>query len=410
MTSFGEKMRALMEERGVSLRKLARAIHYDVGYLSKVANDLKRPSLPLAHKLDGELQAAGELVELVPERANARSRTRAATAPPHNDMKVVNPLALPVPTEDPLVDRRMQRLSPSHTEELLSHVGEQWHTLVRTDNLLGPRHALGGVCTQLTIMTALLRHVRPPLRNGSLRLAAKYAESAAWLYEDAGDLTASRLWTQHAMEWALEAGDRPMVAWTLFRRSQQAQSAGNGAQVVSLAEAACREQGNVTGPMLAAILQQQAHGLALEGAELASHDLLDRARECAIMDDAGDARAGHGSFCTPAYIEMQRGRVWLTLGRPGRAVQAFESAITDLSPTYQRDRGLAHAGLSVALAAERQPEGAANAAIQALTVAQDSGSTRILSMVTSVAPQLVSHAHLNPVAEFLAELDATSAV
>ncbi|MGR6924624.1 helix-turn-helix domain-containing protein [[Actinomadura] parvosata] len=403
-------MRALMEERDVSLRKLAKAIHYDVGYLSKVANDLKRPSLPLAHQLDRELNAAGALVELVPGRVSARLRGRIATVSPQDDVKGVNPLALPVPIEDPLVDRRMQRLSPSHTEELLAHVGEQWHTLVRTDNLLGPRHALGGVCTQLTILTALLRHVRSPFRDGSLRLAAKYAESAAWLYEDAGDLTASRLWTGRAMEWALEAGDRPMVAWTLFRRSQQAQTAGNGAQVVSLAEAACREQGNVAGPMLAAILQQQAHGLALDGAEVESHELLDRAREHATTDDAGDARSGHGAFCTPAYVEMQRGRIWLTLGRPERAVGAFQYAINDLSPTYQRDRGLAHAGLSIALAAEHEPEAAAFAAVQALTVAQDSGSTRIFSMVTSVAPQLARHAHLEPVAQFLAELDATSAV
>jgi hypothetical protein len=109
-------------------------------------------------------------------------------------------------------------------------------------------------------------------------------------------------------------------------------------------------------------------------------------------------------------LELQRGRVWLTLEWPGRAAHAFESAIADLSPTYQRDRGLAHAGLSIALTAERQPEAAAYAAMQALTVAQDSGSTRILSMVTSVAPQLARHAHLEPVAEFLAELDATSAV
>ncbi|GAA0952851.1 helix-turn-helix transcriptional regulator [Nonomuraea longicatena] len=402
MTTFGEKMRALMAERGISLRKLAKATHYDAGYLSKVANDLKRPSTPLAQQLEAALNADGEFVDLVPKRRGAPR----AEAP----MQAASSLALPVPAVDPLVDRRMQRLSAAHTEELLTHVGEQWHTLVRTDNLLGPRHALGGVCRQLTILTALLRHVRPPLRDQSLRLAAMYAESAAWLYEDAGDMTASRRWTGHAMEWALEAGDRPMVAWTLFRRSQQALSGGNGAEVVGLAEAACREQGNTAGPMLAAILQQQAHGMALDGAEVASHELLDRAREHATTDDAGDARSGHGSFCTPAYVELQRGRVWLTLGRPAAAVRAFESAIEDLSPTYQRDRGLAHAGLSIALVAERQPEAAAYAAVQALTVAQDSGSTRILSMVNSVAPQLARHAHLEPVAEFLAELDATSAV
>ncbi|WP_219516169.1 helix-turn-helix domain-containing protein [Nonomuraea ceibae] len=410
MTTFGGKMRALMEERGVSLRQLAKVTHYDVGYLSKVANDLKRPSLPLAHQLEAALDAGGNLVNLVPARTGAQRRAPVASASIRDVGQTVTPRPLPAPVVDSFVDRRMQRLSVSHTEELLSHLREQWFMLVRTDNLLGPRHALGGVCAQLTILTALLRHVRPPLRDTALRLAARYAESAAWLYEDAGDLIASRRWTGHAMEYALEVGDRPMVAWTLFRRSQHAQFEGNGAQVVGLAEAACREQGNVAGPMLAAILQQHAHGLALSGVEVASHELLDRAQEYATTDDAGDARAGHGAFCTPAYLELQRGRVWLTLGRPGRAVDAFESAIRELSPTYQRDRGLAHAGLSIALTQERQPEAAASAAVQALTVAQDSGSSRIFSMLASVAPHLARHAHLNPVAEFLAGLAATPAV
>ncbi|MGV9386222.1 helix-turn-helix domain-containing protein [Nonomuraea sp. NPDC003707] len=410
MTTFGEKMRALMAERDVSLHTLAKATHYNVGYLSKIANNHKRPSIPLAQRLDAELDADGDLVKLVLQRTAVPRRAGGEKAELYDKLRVGSSPPLPIPAVDPIVERRIQRLPAGHAEELLAHLGDQWHILVRTDNLLGPRYALSGVCTQLTILTALLRHIRSSLRDKALLLAAKYAESAAWLYEDAGDLSASRLWTGHAMEWALEAGDRPMVAWTLFRRSQQALSEGNGAQVVGLAEAARREQGNVAGPMLAAILQQHAHGLALDGDGAGSHAMIDRAHECAVADDAGDARSGHGAFCTPAYVEMQRGRVWLTLGRPGRAANAFESAIIDLPATYQRDRGVAHAGLSIALVAKRQPEAAALAAGQALAIAQDSGSTRILSMVTSVAPKLSRHAHLDPVAEFLAALTTTSAV
>lgn len=35
--------------------------------------------------------------------------------------------------------------SADHLDELVSHLRDQWHALVRTDNLLGPRYALAAV-------------------------------------------------------------------------------------------------------------------------------------------------------------------------------------------------------------------------------------------------------------------------
>jgi transcriptional regulator with XRE-family HTH domain len=66
MTTFGQRMRALMTERGISLRQLARTVHYDVGGLSKVSRDLQRPSEQMARVLDEALDAAGDLAELAP--------------------------------------------------------------------------------------------------------------------------------------------------------------------------------------------------------------------------------------------------------------------------------------------------------------------------------------------------------
>jgi hypothetical protein len=208
-------------------------------------------------------------------------------------------------------------------DDVLDHLIEQWHVLVKTDNLLGPRHALNGVRLQLGILRPLLREIRQPARSRALRVGAQYAESAAWLCEDAGDMDDSRVWTGQAMEWALEAGDRRMVAWSLFRRSHQAT---DSAHVIGLAEAARREQRDEPSPMLAAILQQHAFGLALDGAEVDSQRALDHAREHAAADEDGDARGGHGAFCTPGYLDMQRGRCWSTLGRPDKAIPAFTAA------------------------------------------------------------------------------------
>ena len=303
---------------------------------------------------------------------------------------------------------RLETLSAGQLEELIGLLDDQWHALVRTDNLLGPRHALGGVRDQLGVIDTLLRSVRPPVRHRVLQLGAKYAESAAWLHEDSGNMNGARYWTGRSMEWALEAGDRLMMSWVLFRRGEHAAADGDAAAVAGLAAAARREGKDLPGPMLAAILQQEAHAHALDGDEAACQAALDQAHgQAASPDDPGDASNGHGSFCTPAYVEMQRGRCWLLLGQPAKARAALDSAIRSLPPVYRRDRGVALSALATAFAAIGEPGEAATAAMQALGVARDAGSERIVSMVIPVATALAPYRGINAVAqlrEALAEI------
>ena len=302
---------------------------------------------------------------------------------------------------------RLDTLSARQVDELIHLLDDQWHVLVRTDNLLGPRHALGGVRDQLGVIEILLRSVRPPARHQVLQLGARYAESAAWLHEDSGDLAGSRYWTGRSMGWALEAGDRLMMSWVLYRRGEHASADGDAAAAAGLAAAARREGGDLPGPMLAAISQQEAHAHALDGAEAYCLAALDQALEqAASPDDPGDASSGHGSFCTPAYLEMQRGRCWLRLGRPMRAMAALDSAAGTLPPVYRRDRGVALSALAAAYAAVGEPGEAASAAMQALEVGRDAGSERIVSMVIPVATALARHRGIEAVdqlSEALAE-------
>src|SRR5215813_5336273 len=46
--------------------------------------------------------------------------------------------------------------SPEQVGVLLDHLRDQWHLLVKTDNLLGPRHAARGVLDQLAVIEELL--------------------------------------------------------------------------------------------------------------------------------------------------------------------------------------------------------------------------------------------------------------
>jgi hypothetical protein len=305
---------------------------------------------------------------------------------------------------------RLTAFTAGQLDELIGHVDDQWHALVKTDNLLGPRHALAGVRAQLSVIDALLRSVRLPARQRVLRLGARYAESSAWLHEDSGDTAGGRYWTGRSMEWAVEGDDRLMVSWALFRRSQQAAADHDAAQVAGLAAAARREADGARGPMLAAILQQEAHAHAMDGAETICHQTLDRAHGlAAASDDPGDASDGHGSFCTPAYLEMQRGACWLVLGRPAKALTALETVIRALPPAYRRDRGVAFGHQAAALAATGEPAESATVAMQALDIARDSGSGRIVRMVIDVAGDLAPHGELEAVAGLKAALADTLA-
>ena len=303
---------------------------------------------------------------------------------------------------------RLETLSAGQLEELIGLLDDQWHALVRTDNLLGPRHALGGVRDQLGVIDTLLRSARPPIRHRVLELGAKYAESAAWLHEDSGDMNGARYWTGRSMEWALEAGDRLMMSWVLFRRGEHAAADGDAAAVAGLAAAAHREGKDLPGPMLAAVLQQEAHAYALDGDEAACQAALDQAHgQAASPNDPGDASNGHGSFCTPAYVEMQRGRCWLLLGQPAKARAVLDGAIRSLPPVYRRDRGVALSALATAFAAIGEAGEAAVTATQALAVARDAGSERIVSMVIPVATALAPYRSINAVAQLREALAGT---
>jgi tetratricopeptide (TPR) repeat protein len=298
----------------------------------------------------------------------------------------------------------LQALKPAQVGELVAHLREQWHLLVKMDNLFGPRYALASVHHYLTIVEDLLPATRDQARREVARLAAQYAESAAWLHEDAGDAGQAQYWTGRALEWAHEADDRVMLAWTLFRRSQQAAAAGDAAQTISLAQAARREEAVLSGPMRAALAQQEAHGYALDGDSHTAHRKLDEALTWAATDTNGDARSGHGSFCTESYLELQRASCWLTLKQPTRAVVLYDRTLPTLPSVYRRDRGVALGRFAAAYAAVNEVEQAATVAREALDIARSAGSARAEREVRAVGRRLKEHRRAEPVAQLLDEL------
>src|SRR5260370_35068354 len=61
---FAEALRALMAERGISVRELARRVPCDKGHVSRLRNGHTRPSVATAARLDEILGAGGKLARL----------------------------------------------------------------------------------------------------------------------------------------------------------------------------------------------------------------------------------------------------------------------------------------------------------------------------------------------------------
>ena len=288
--------------------------------------------------------------------------------------------------------------------ELLHHLNEQWHHLVRADNLLGPRAALQGVRDQLRIINELLEltSANAPMRSDLLALAARYAESASWLYEDSGELAQAHTWSGRAIQWAYEAEDGPMLAWAYFRKSQQASTPGHALALVGTAQ---RHQQQLPVPIRASLLQHQATNLARTGDGSEAHRCFDRALEWAVETDVyGDARAGHGSFCTADYIELERARAWTELSSPQRAVGLFDEIIPRLPVVYQRDRSVALARCANAYVALGEVEHAAELAHKALDIAHTTGTGRVVSDLAGLANDLRPYHDVTTVAALLDEL------
>jgi hypothetical protein len=206
------------------------------------------------------------------------------------------------------------------------------------------------------------------------------------------------------MTWSHEADDRNMIAWTLFRRSQHAAAVRDAQGTLGLVNAAKREMIGGATPMRAAMLQQRAHGHALAGDENLTHRTLDAAHECAASETSGDARQGHGAFCTPPYLELKRAQYFVLLGKPARAVDLFESVLPDLPPIYRRDRGVAFSRLAQAHIAMNHPDQAAALGRKALAIARSVGSIRTTHEVSKLTEQLERHKQVSEVKDLIEDL------
>jgi len=278
----------------------------------------------------------------------------------------------------------------------VEHLEQLRRVLIDADNLHGSGAVIPAVQGQVEMIRQLREGCRGADRRALLVMQARYAEFAGWLHQDSRDFPGARYWLDRSLEWSHAGADRELATYVMARKSQLAGDMAVGADAIDLAAAAAR-MARPRSRLRATASVYGAHGYALAGQRSECLRAIDQAQQAAGSLDDGSHWA---TWLDTSYIEVQRGRCLTILGDHAGAAGVFQEAIRQMPSAFRRDRGVYLAREALAHAGAREPEQAAAAAMQAVTIAQDTQSGRVADELARVGTTLTPWASLPAVASF----------
>ncbi|RLK58688.1 hypothetical protein CLV68_3161 [Actinokineospora cianjurensis] len=257
-----------------------------------------------------------------------------------------------------------------------------------TDNLAGPHSLIQVAPQQLRFIEELLRKARGKDRVQLLRVGARYAEFAGWIYQDTGTLATAMQVSGEALDFAQEAEDDELASYILMRRSNIATDAGRHDLALKLANAALSQSNRLSARLRALALRQQAHVYAQKGDAAACARVLEAAFR--LAERPGDSEMDLGHYCTPEYLEMEAAQCWVELGRPHEAIDSLRQGLAGWQAEFRRDLGLCLARLAMAHAVEAQADHAVQVARSSTGIAMETRSHRIVTQLRRIPAALES--------------------
>ncbi|TDC70171.1 XRE family transcriptional regulator [Actinomadura sp. GC306] len=375
--TFGERLRQLMAERGISQRRLAKLVPCNDGYLSKLARNLQVPSAEMAAQLDEALDAGGQLAALRTPPAVGR---RVTVHGKYADEVAVT--ASGIGHHGPVAP------------ELVGYFRQQLPGHYRADMWLGPHMLIPTVNAQTRLIQQLLRTADTPVRRGLLEMGVAYAALLGWLHQDAADLDQSEHWRTAALDMAHRHGDPELVGYALANKAMHAVDLRDGAAVIDYAHAALADEGRLSPKVRVLALVYLAHGYGYSGDRDAVDRVLDRAES--LVDRVDDAHPwGNACRRTPRYMDIQRATAYGRAGAHADAVRLWDEILVDQPADYRRDTGVFRARQAAALAAapDPEPEKVVEIAEGAADACTQTGSERLRGELAALPTHASAWAH-----------------
>ncbi|HEX5494406.1 MAG TPA: helix-turn-helix transcriptional regulator [Mycobacteriales bacterium] len=406
LPSPGNRIRRARTDAGYSLSALARALYVDKAYLSRIENDRQQPSPAMLERLNRELGAlvgmatgnaasSGDGVALVPER-----RPDGSVIITMMDRRAF----LATATATVAVPAAVIELPDRVTSDTVTALSDRldWHMAAGTT--MHPEPVSRLVRADLDRIDGILREAPRGLRGPLLRITARYAEYLGWMRQEAGDPDGAMRWTNHAADLAHVADWRPMVGYTMIRKSRLLQYR-RPAQAADLARAARTGPWRLSPGLVAFAASQQAeaharaaqdrdarHALDVAGAALAHTN---RANEPPLGPDV----MARGATLT---VDLWTARCELILGRAEPAIGPIHRLITEMN--RPRAWSLNGAQLATAYAGVGAVDDAVRTVRTTLAAAGGCASATGAYELRAVRPALTPWAGRSDVRDLLADL------
>ncbi|XVQ10401.1 hypothetical protein ACQP1W_49165 [Spirillospora sp. CA-255316] len=400
MTTFGEKMRALMAEREISLHRLGKLTYRNVGYLSRISRDLRTPGSDLAKQLDEVLQADGALVALAARRARKKRKQSARTVPRREVLEIG--IAAGAAT----LASRIGHHGPV-APELIGYFRQQLPGHYRADMWLGPHMLIPTVDAQTRLLQQLVQTADASVRRGLLEMGVAYAALLGWLYQDAADLPQSEHWRAVALDMAHRTGNPQLVSYALSNKAMHAIDLEDGGAVIDYAEAALAAEPRLAPKVRILALVHLGHGHAYDGDREAADRAFDRAE--ALIDQIDDDYPwANACRRTPGYMDIQRATAYGRAGAHTDAAWLWDEILGDQPGDFRRDTGVFWARQAAALAggSNPAPERVVQIVSVAATACGETGSERLRNELAAVPRYAAAWTH-SPHGRELAEIIAS---
>ncbi|MFD5572742.1 helix-turn-helix domain-containing protein [Streptomyces cadmiisoli] len=306
-------------------------------------------------------------------------------------------------TEVVQVMKTPSRSAAAYSGTPIEHFRRARRLLIDNDNLLGPGRAIATVREHIEHIKVLRHDAKGIDRQALMELQTQYAEFASWLYQDLGDFDRAEFWLDRAFQWSHTVGDTDLTSYVMARKAQLAGEKRDLVDVVDLAEAAQR-MARPRSRLAAVARTYESYGHALRGEPSDSERAIDDVRNA--LDRVSSDTTPWGVWLNEQYVDVHRAQGLEVLGKHTEAAEIFTSAIKALPEGYHRDRGVYLARAAVAHAGAGSPEEAATVGLQALTVANDTGSGRIMRELVRLDQALVPWQRQPEVSDFRGNFDA----
>lgn len=357
---FAERMHALMAERGLGTRALARAVPCDSALISRLAHGRQWPSQQMAQRIDDVLEADGQLATVARSdglAADAGERLAAAA----------------------LVPRR----ADEQEAQSLSVILEGTRHL---EDRVGSAAVVPVTAAQASLAVALASEARGAARPALCSVAAQWAQFRGWLAASTKHPGHAARAFGDALTLAAEVNDTDMTATVLSMRGYLAWQAGKPGAVIGLSAAA---QARGASPGVRALAaQQEARGHAMTGdAGMTDRKLDEAAGLVAEAADNPDSEPPWVYFHDENYLVMQRGRAYLYLQRHAAAARLLTAGLEAVRADVRESEWAASYMLDLAAAyrALGEREAAAEAAARAARIAAATGSPRLAARARVLA-------------------------